>query len=60
MSISVLTFKVDFDSFLELYDDDLYAIFMETGAYYDTEREAFDETQYEDYMQNRGFWSNSS
>ena len=47
----------DFDEFLEIYDDKLYEYYMESGAYYDTDREAFDESEYYDYLQEKGIWS---
>lgn len=49
---------IDFETFLELYDDELYAMYMETGCYYDTERELFDEQQYDEYCTRTGRWSN--
>ena len=54
------SFKLDFDSFVEKFENDLDCIYMETGSNYDIERETFEETQYADYMVNRGYWSNSS
>ena len=53
-------FKLDYEGFLEKYEEELYARYMETGSYYDTEREDFDEGEYEEYMQNRGGWLNIS
>ena len=47
---------LSYEKFLEKYDDDLYVAYMETGAYYDTDREDFDYIQYEDYVNNRGLW----
>jgi len=54
------SFKLDFDSFVEKFENDLDCIYTETGSNYDTDREAFEEAQYADYMVNRGYWSNSS
>lgn len=50
--------RLSFEAFLEKFYDDLYVMYMETGAYYDTDREHFDEIQYEDYLTGRGLWVN--
>lgn len=50
--------RLSFEKFLEKFDDDLYIMYMESGSYYDTDREIFDEIQYEDYMNGRGKWAN--
>jgi len=47
----------EFDEFLDIYDDKLYMYYMESGAYYDTPREEFDENEYEDYLTGKGIWS---
>ena len=51
-----MTYKLDFESFLDKYDDELYIEYMESGCYYDTEREDFDDWMYEDYMKNPEVW----
>lgn len=51
---------IDFETFLDLYDEDLYIKYMETGCYYDTDREAFDELEYESYCKREGSWAKSS
>lgn len=48
--------KLSFEEFLDLHDDDIYCEYMETGAYYDTEREDFDEWVYEAYLRDEGQW----
>ena len=55
-----MNFTVDFETFLEMYDDDLYIEYMETGCYKDTDREQFDEQAYEDYCNRKGRWAKSS
>ena len=51
---------IDFETFLDLYDDDLYAMYMENGLNYENvDREEFDEEQYENYCNRRGVWAKS-
>jgi hypothetical protein len=38
-----------YDEFVDLYEDDLYIEFMETGAYYEFEEEDWLEKRYEEY-----------
>ena len=48
--------KLSFEDFLDIHDDDIYCAYMETGSYYDTEREVFDELEYESYLKDEGQW----
>lgn len=48
---------LSFEDFVDYYDNDIYIAYMETGAYYDTEREAFDESEYEAYLRGEGQWN---
>lgn len=49
---------LSFEDFLFKYEEDLYIMYMESGAYYDTDREVFDEIQFDDYEHGRGIWLN--
>lgn len=49
---------LSYEEFLEKFYDEIYIMYMETGAYYDTDREHFDEMMYEDYTNGRGKWVN--
>jgi hypothetical protein len=49
--------KLEFQAFLDMYENEVYAAYMETGAYYDTERESFDEFEYDGYLRREGQWS---
>ena len=42
-----------YDEFIDLYEDDLYTEFMETGAYYEFEEEDWLEERYEEYEASR-------
>ena len=42
-----------YDEFIDLYEDDLYIEFMETGAYYEFEEEDWLEERYERYEADR-------
>ena len=42
-----------YDEFIDLYEDDLYIEFMETGAYYEFEEEDWLEERYEEYEASR-------
>jgi hypothetical protein len=55
-------FIVDFETFLEIHSDDIYAEFMELGmdGELDSHLEDFEEKCYDDYCTHRGKWSNSS
>lgn len=48
-----------FESFLEVYEEEIYCAYMETGAYYDTDRETFDDNEYESYLRGEGQWTPS-
>jgi hypothetical protein len=48
---------LEFQDFLDIYDLEIYCAYMETGSYYDTERESFDKLEYEAYLQGHGQWS---
>jgi hypothetical protein len=48
---------LEFQDFLDIYEQEVYCAYMESGAYYDTERESFDELEYEDYLLGHGQWS---
>lgn len=41
--------KLSYDLFCDLFEDDLYIEFMETGAYYEFEQEDWLEKRYEEY-----------
>ena len=41
--------ELSYDEWLELYEDDLYIEFMESGAYYEFEQEDWLEQRYEQY-----------
>ena len=47
---------LEYEDFIALYEDDLYCEYMETGAYYEQDKEVFDERKYEEYRNrsNRG------
>ena len=49
---------LSYEEFLERFYDEVYITYMETGAYYDTRRELFDEMMYEDYLRNPERWEN--
>jgi hypothetical protein len=55
-------FVIDFETFIELYGDDIAIEFSELGMTYelDSEMEDYEEKQYEDYCNRIGKWSNSS
>jgi hypothetical protein len=42
-----------YDEFIDLYEDDLYIEFMETGAYYEFEQEDWLEERYEEYERSK-------
>ncbi len=41
---------LDFESWWEKFEEDLYIKYIETGCYYDTDREDFDEQEYEEWV----------
>ena len=45
--------ELTYDEFVELYEDDLYIEFMESGAYYEFEQEDWLEERYERYEADR-------
>jgi len=47
---------LEFGDFTEIYEDEIYCAYMETGSYYDTEWEDFQELEYEDYLAGGGHW----
>ena len=52
-SLKEHTPEITYDEFIDLYEDDLYIEFMETGAYYEFEQEDWLEERYEEYEANR-------
>lgn len=50
--------SIDFDTFVVLYEDELYTMYMETGSCYDEDREMFDEREYDKYCSRTGRWAN--
>lgn len=48
---------LEFQDFIEIYEDDIYCAYMETGCYYDMELEDFEELEYEDYLQGSDRWA---
>jgi len=50
---------LSFEDFLDMYDEDIYCAYMETGSYYDTSREVFDDSEYESYLRGEGQWTPS-
>ncbi len=45
--------ELTYDEFVELYEDDLYIEFMESGAYYEFEQEDWLERRYEEYERSQ-------
>lgn len=48
---------LEFGDFCEIYESEIYCAYMETGSYYDTDREDFDELEYESYLLGQGQWA---
>jgi len=48
---------LEFCDFIEIYEEDVYCAFMETGASYEMELENFEELEYEDYLKGHGQWA---
>ncbi len=51
---------LEFQDFLDIYEEDIYCAYMESGSYYDTDKEKFDEAEYEEYLRGEGQWACTS
>lgn len=48
---------LEFCDFIDIYEEEIYCAYMESGAYYDMDSEIFVEEEYEDYLAEVGQWA---